>query len=233
MIWVLAPTAGEARALARVAPLAAAAPWSLHRIAMGPARAADATRALLARGRPSAVLLVGLAGGLDPGLAIGDVVVPTQHHPLAGDDLGHPVAMTSALTERLRQALDGAGISHRCGPFVTSPRVLADPREKRAFGARGCLAVEMEGLAVAAVCHDHALPCASVRVVLDPVEHRLPDLAGAVDERGEVRLRLLVRQLLRRPGLVADIPPMVRAARTANAILASVVARVAPELVVK
>lgn len=230
MIWVLAPTGGEARALARVVPLAASGSWSLHRIAMGPARAADATRALLTRERPDAVLLAGLAGGLDPTLAIGDVVVPTRHHALHGGALGDAVEMTAALTERLTCGLAKAGIPHRLGAFLTSPRVLADPNEKRAFGDRGCLAVEMEGLAVAQVCHEHGVPCASVRVVLDPVEHRLPDLSGAVDDRGEVRLRRLIRHVLARPGLIGDIPPMLRAARTAHGVLADVVRRIAPGL---
>lgn len=230
MIWVLAPTAGEARALERVAPLAARPPWSLFRIGMGPRHAERATRELLARERPTAVLLAGLAGGLDPSLAIGDVVVADGHHPSPDGQPEAAIATCPALTERLVRELGRERIPHRVGAFVTVDRVIADPTEKRSFGERGWLAVEMEGLGVARACRDHDVPCASLRVVLDPVEHRLPDLSGAVDAEGEVRLVRLAWSLARRPWIVADLPPMVRAARTGHGVLADVVRRVAHTL---
>lgn len=231
MIWVLAPTGGEARALERVCPLSSRPPWSLFRIGMGPRRAERATRELLERARPRAILLAGLAGGLDPALAIGDVVVADGHHPLEEGGDAEPLPTDAELTERLVRELARERIAHRVGPFVTSDRVLADPVEKRSFGGRGWLAVEMEGLAVARACRDHGVPCASVRVVLDPAEHRLPDLSGAVDADGEVQAVRLAWCLARRPWIVADLPPMIRAARTGHGVLADVVRRVAHTLV--
>jgi adenosylhomocysteine nucleosidase len=231
VIWVLAPTGGEARALERVCPLASRPPWRLFRIGMGPRRAEHVTRELLARGRPRAVLLVGLAGGLDPSLAVGDVVVADGHHPAPDGDAADAIATGAALTARLVRELGRERIPHRVGAFVTSHRVLADPVEKRAFGEHGWLAVEMEGLGVARACRDHDVPCASLRVVLDPVDHRLPDLSGAIDAEGEVRLARLALCLARRPWVVADLPPMVRAARTGHGVLADVVRRIAHTLV--
>lgn len=230
-MWVLAPTAGEARALERVAPLAARPPWSLFRIGMGPRRAERATRALLARERPAAVLLTGLAGGLDPSLAIGDVVVADRHHPAPRESQDAAIATCPVLTERLVRELVRERITHRVGAFVTSDRVIADPAEKRSLGERGSIAVEMEGLGVARACRDHDVPCASLRVVLDPVEHRLPDLANAVDDEGEVRVARLAGCLVRRPWIVADLPPMMRAARIGHGVLADVVRRIAHSLV--
>jgi adenosylhomocysteine nucleosidase len=164
---------------------------------IGKVAAATTTAILLERFHPRAVVVTGLAGAVDPRLAIGDVVIadrliqhdldarpifPRYEVPLLG--IAELVA-DRALGDRL-----AAGIER----FVPPPEVVAlgvtAPRVWRGLVASGdqffasaaavaalraelpdALAVEMEGAAVAQVCHEHAVPFAVARVISDAADH--------------------------------------------------------------
>jgi nucleoside phosphorylase len=60
------------------------------------------------------------------------------------------------------------------GPVLTSPRVLERAAEKRAAGAGGAAAVEMEAAPLAHWAAERGVPFRHVRVVLDPMSSDLP-----------------------------------------------------------
>ena len=132
------------------------------------------------------VLFIGVAGGLGEGVQVGDVVVadallqhdmdasplfPRFQVPLTGMSR-FPVdaAWSERVARGARQALAarGAGRVHR-GLIVSGDRFVATAAESRALRAAlpDALAVEMEGAAVAQVCHAFGTPLAVVRSISD------------------------------------------------------------------
>jgi adenosylhomocysteine nucleosidase len=121
---------------------------------VGRENAEASLRQFLARNLPKLVLSCGFAGGLNPELAVGDVVFMT----------GYP-----ALEERLANA-DAKLVS-----FFTAPRIATTVAEKKKLREEtGADIVEMESGAILAVCRESRIPCAMVRVISDAANEDLP-----------------------------------------------------------
>ena len=128
-------------------------------------------------------LLTGTAGGLAEGVAVGDVVVaeallqhdmdasplfPRHEVPLYGTDrFAADAAMSAGVEQAARRALADAKV-HR-GLVVSGDRFVATAAESAALRVRlpAALAVEMEGAALAQVCHDFGVPFAVARTISD------------------------------------------------------------------
>jgi adenosylhomocysteine nucleosidase len=169
---------------------------------VGKVAAAATTAILLERFAPRAIVMTGLAGAIDPRLAIGDIVVADQliHHDLDARPLfpRHHIPLLGtaeltadpALSDRLAAAAAAfqpppavialgitqprlwRGLIASGDQFFSSPDAVAALRQL----LPGALAVEMEGAAVAQVCHEHGVPFAVARVISDTADH-----AAAID----------------------------------------------------
>jgi nucleoside phosphorylase len=166
-----------------------------------------------------AVLVTGLAGGCEPGLRPGDVVVgdPVADQPAR---LGRAEA-DGTLRARAVRALDVAGLRYRVGPLLTVGEVAATPAEKAGWWrTRGALAVDMESAFVMAWARRAGLPALSVRAVADGPEEEVPRaLLRLVGAGGRVRPSA-VAGLVGRPALVGAAWRMGRRTRAAMDSLA-------------
>ena len=159
------------------------------------------------------IISFGVAGGLDPSLEPGDVVVATEI--VAGSkrwqtasSLRTNLASTPGL-DRSR-VIDGilAGSEHVVGKREKGPL-------RRATGAA---AVDMESHIAAGYAADHALPFAALRVVADPARRAPPELAiNAMKPNGDVDVWKVLRGIARRPHA---IPALMRTARDFNRAIA-------------
>ena len=194
---LITPTQAEYRAVeASLRGLLAAGSLELVMCGMGPECAAEFCRHLEARTRlPKALALIGVAGGLDPALAAGDVVLASA----AWDEDGRCAPCTII-------PLPGAAV----GPLLTVSRALYTPAEKAARRAAGALAVEMEAYPLAAWAAERGLPFVHARVILDPFDEVLPDLDDTLDEYGRVRPARLLRRLLAHPSHAAALLRLLR-----------------------
>jgi adenosylhomocysteine nucleosidase len=150
---------------------------------IGKVAAATTATALIERFSVGRIVFTGVAGGLAPGVNRGDVVIadafmqhdldaspifPRYEVPLYGvDRFETDVALTSQLAAAVRKALPGTTL-HR-GLVVSGDRFVSTTAESAALQAAlpQALAVEMEGAAIAQVCHDYGVPFAAVRTVSD------------------------------------------------------------------
>src|ERR1700676_1709837 len=156
-------------------------------------------RALLTVFDPSTirgVISFGVAGGLDPTLKSGDVVVATE--VLAGDtrwlaDLELNEAMIASVAMGRRRVVRGglAGVE----------QVIAARAVKAALRLEtGAAAVDMESHIAAAYAAEARLPFAALRVISDPASRALPPLAmAAIKPNGDIDLRKVLRGLARNP----------------------------------
>jgi adenosylhomocysteine nucleosidase len=146
----------------------------------------------------------GLAGGLDPTLSPGTMIVASG--VVAGSERFEcPPALARVLVE----GFSGAGAAVRQGLVagVEAPVMTAEAKAQL-YRESGALAVDMESHLAAAFARQHGLPFAVARVVSDPAKRALPPLAAkAVRPDGSVDLALVLRELRREPrqlmGLIA------------------------------
>ncbi|MDB5568730.1 MAG: hypothetical protein JWP84_5296 [Tardiphaga sp.] len=156
-------------------------------------------RALLAGFDPSTVrgvISFGVAGGLDPQLKSGAVVIATE--VMAGDRRW-PAA--EALSEEL---IAGAGVGRQRvfrGGLVGVEKVVTGQAGKAALRSEtGAAAVDMESHIAAAYAAEAGLPFAALRVVSDPAGRALPELATtAIKPNGDIDLGKVLRGIARNP----------------------------------
>jgi adenosylhomocysteine nucleosidase len=142
------------------------------------------------------VISFGLAGGLDPSLKSGDVVVATE--VLAGDTrwlAGLP------LNEEM---IAGVALGRRRvvrGSLAGAEHVVAARHVKAALHSEtGAAAVDMESHIAAAYAAEAGLPFAALRVIADPASRALPALAmTAIKPNGDIDLRKVLRGVARNP----------------------------------
>ena len=167
-------------------------------VAIGGGMPAGATRAaerLVAEGVRGLVSF-GLAGGLDPTLRPGDIIVPAMVR----------VDRTDFATADL--------VGPTGGLLLAGTAIAATRAAKQAlFAGTGAAAIDLESGAVALVAQRHNLPFAVLRAICDPAERDLPPAAlAALDAAGAIGTWRILLSLARRP---AQLPGLVTLARDA------------------
>ncbi len=166
--------------------------------------------AAIAAGRPDGLISIGIAGGLAPGLAVGDLVIGSK---VAGHDCD------ADWVAWLARANPAAVIGVIAG--VDTAAATADAKAALP-AATGAIAVDMESHIVARLAAAHGLPFAVLRAVSDGADDTLPHAARVpLTDAGGVRMGPVLAAVARRPG---EIPALIRLAgnsRTALAALAN------------
>ncbi|MBQ3483436.1 MAG: 5'-methylthioadenosine/adenosylhomocysteine nucleosidase [Clostridia bacterium] len=148
---------------------------------VGKVFAAMAAEILLLRFGVSALLNTGVAGGLEPSLTVGDVVVADAvvQHDMNTTALGDPRGLISgpnvvkiptdkALTAALAAATRAEGLHTRMGTVASGDLFVAKPAHKEKIRAEfDAVACEMEGAAIGQVAYAHGVPFAVLRAISD------------------------------------------------------------------
>ena len=158
---------------------------ALVKCGVGKVRAARCAQLMIDRFAPRFLINTGIAGGVGPGLQVGDFVIGTelvQHdfdvskfgyargYLCTGEDPARPTAFHSdaELVRRFRRAAQAAGCRTRTGCIATGDCFVCDGETKRRirdeFGAE---ATEMEGCAIAQVASENGAPFIVVRAISD------------------------------------------------------------------
>lgn len=148
------------------------------------------------------VISFGVAGGLDPTLKSGDVVVATE--VLAGD------ARWLAGLPLNEELIASVGLGRRRivrGRLAGAEEVVAACHLKAALHSEtGAAAVDMESHIAADYAAKAGLPFAALRVVSDPAHRALPALAmAAIKPNGDLDLRKIMRSVVRNPTTLRDL----------------------------
>lgn len=185
--------AGEAKIAAGAGIAAVAAPPARLSIWLGKLDAAAF----------SAVISFGIAGGLDPALKAGDLVLADTVAEAGG---GRTTGRTAA--ERLARCLDHHGIAAHKGRLAAAETPVLKPEEKQALGrARDAIAVDTESHLAVRYAAEHGLPFVALRAISDPAGHSLPPLAlRAIGPDGRLDFGAILGELMRRPGQIAGLP---------------------------
>ncbi len=153
-----------------------------------PAGAIDAAARLVARGA-GALVSFGLAGGLDPVLRPGAVIVPATVL-LAG---------TVYVADPALAARFGGLTGHR---LLAGTAIAPHAAGKRdLYVSTQAHAIDLESGGVAKIAAAHGLPFVVVRAICDPAERDLPPAALlALDPQGGIGPLRVLLSILRQPG---------------------------------
>ncbi|OZI68176.1 5'-methylthioadenosine/adenosylhomocysteine nucleosidase [Bordetella genomosp. 1] len=189
---------------------------------IGKVAAAATTAMLLHAFGVRAVVFTGVAGGIHPRVQVGDVVIgdallqhdldarplfPRYEVPLlARSHFATEAALTALLGQCAADFLAGYAHGRAAQPavhhgpiatgdcFVGDAVTLARLREE----LPQALCVEMEGAAVAQVCHEFGVPCAVLRTISDRADNAAPvDFKRFLTEVASVYSAGILRRFLR------------------------------------
>ncbi|ABE40795.1 conserved hypothetical protein [Rhodopseudomonas palustris BisB5] len=148
------------------------------------------------------VISFGVAGGLDPSLRSGDIVIATE--VMAGDRRWQSEI---ALSDEL---VSSAGLGRQRvvrGGLVGVEQVVAARDSKAALRSEtGAAAVDMESHIAADFAAMAKLPFAALRVISDPANRSLPQMVStAIKPNGDIDLRKVLRGLARHPTSIRSL----------------------------
>jgi adenosylhomocysteine nucleosidase len=167
---------------------------------VGTLAAARGTQALLAGHKPRWVISAGFAGGLDPKLKRGDIVMVDG----LAEASGRRLAIDLRVPAESLMSTRGVHV----GRLLTVDSVVRSTDEKRALGKRHeAVAVDMESWAVGEVCRQAKTRCIAVRVISDAVDDELPHEVERLlrQTTRSARLGAVAGAIFRRPSSVKDM----------------------------
>lgn len=180
---------------------------------IGKVASAIATTLVIDHFKPDYVINTGSAGGFDPELKVGDIAVANEvvHHDVDvtafnyefGQVPGMPARFTSdaKLIELAQQAIANLNDIHcKVGLVATGDSFMCDPTRIAQTRQRfsDMLAVEMEGAAIAQVCHQLKTPFVIIRSLSDIAGQESPMSFEAYLEVASKNSSALVMDLISR-----------------------------------
>jgi adenosylhomocysteine nucleosidase len=185
---------------------------------IGPQKASSAAKALMEEGA-TALLSWGSAGGLNPKLSSGSLVLPKAI--IRADRSIYPT--DAQWHERLCNRLRGHIDLHE-GPLAESSTPLNNHLQKEDFYRRTeAIAVDMESGAVAAVAQEADISFMAIRAISDPFDAMIStSILNAIDEFGELDMLRLTKGLMRHPFELFSLIRLGQNFRAAQTTLAKV-----------
>ncbi|MDX2031260.1 MAG: hypothetical protein SF339_11345 [Blastocatellia bacterium] len=160
-----------------------------------------------------ALLVAGLAGGLVPELAAGQVVLYDRCRDVRGsiarelepgrDEIASIVEDDSFL-KIVQALLQTAGLAVKRRAGITVGEIVVSAEKKLQLGVlHRAAAADMETFDIWAVCRDRKLPFAALRVISDEAGQDLPDFNRAYDREGRVIPHRMATAMAARPAVTA------------------------------
>lgn len=155
---------------------------------MGASAAGCTLARLLEVEHPRLIIAAGFAGGLNPELKLGQMILDDSDLSEHGLNLSGPAALFH-------------------GKIHSASKVMVTPFEKASLRKESNAdAVDMESSAVRSIARSHRIPMVALRVITDPYNEALPlDFNQFMDTGGSMRYGRLGCHLLRNPSTVSGL----------------------------
>jgi nucleoside phosphorylase len=203
----------------------------------GAAAAEAATKWLVCEMLPSAIVAIGYAGGVRPGLAAGTMAIAKTVAAAAGERVSTEragagpapsepsgqLACDGSLFRVAHSSAQQLRVPFATGLLATTPRIICAAAQKRALGEMsGALAVDLETWHVGRTAADAGIPFLAARAIVDTVDDDLPGFVKrlAPGPRPPATLPAL-RYLARRPTSLRSLIRTGRAAGRARRTIAA------------
>ena len=202
MLYVVASMEPELNGLQREldaleSPRGVGFPVELHFVGVGPKRAGAAAGEILrkARRRPEGVLMLGVAGAVNPEMESGEVILADTYSQDTDGNAANDISPDPEMLELAEQAAAELRMPVSRANSLTVDHLIAESRERQALrGKYGVGSVNMEDHAVASAAANAGVPFLAVRVILDTAEQTLPGyLPGLSRKRNAVLTEIMLK----------------------------------------
>ncbi len=200
MLTVTAALPWEAKAARAGQAIAGRGRVRLVTSGVGPDRARDAAEVAIEQHEPSAVISIGVAGGLTNNLRRPSITIPTR---IIRQRDGAEFQPDDELRKQIVRLLNQADIFWQSVTSITTPEILFTRPEKREAAETGAEIVQMEDAEWADLCGAAGIPFASIRVVMDALDDDIPN--EVVQWRGKPSALDIAVGAIRRPGLLPEL----------------------------
>jgi len=154
----------------------------LLRSGIGKVNAAMGTALMLEKFKPDYVINTGSAGGLNPSLKVGDIVISTEvrHHDVDATAFGYAYGQVPQMPESFAADSFLVELAEQCAAGITDVRTVKgliatgdsfinDPERVKEIQRKfpGLQAVEMEAAAIAQVAYQFSVPFVIIRSLSD------------------------------------------------------------------
>lgn len=172
-------------------------------VGIGTAASRAATARMLEGTSIDRVVMIGIAGGVGPSVAIGDVIVPETVLDGASGARRLPAPMPS---------LEARGV------LRTSDEIDVTDTDLVELTRAGVVALDMESAAVGAACEAQGVEWSVVRAISDHTDDGYVDssVLAMLGPTGSPRMGAVLLHLLRRPGHVVRLARLANGARRAT-----------------
>lgn len=131
----------------------------------------------------SAVLVIGVCGGLTQGVPVGRIVVYRECR--SEEDQQPLLPCSPAMTNAILDTLHRRGVLCDCVAGVTCNRIVTEKNDRAELAKTGAAAVDMESYDILAAAGRAGIPAAILRVASDSVNTEMPNFGPAFDaEKG-------------------------------------------------
>lgn len=179
---------------------------------------------LMEAGVCRALVSLGYAGGLDPRLQPGDLVVGNGYRYGA-----RPARAGDAAAGRGAALLRASGLAVTEGAVLTVDEPLLTGRAKRrARQGSGALVVDMEGRWIADAAAARGVPLIGIRAVLDEADFSLPPFIATIIADGGRHERTHAIRALSQPAAARSFLPLALRSRRASGALQAAVDSLLP-----
>jgi nucleoside phosphorylase len=183
---------------------------------IGPRNAEQASRFLLDYYPVTHLISTGYCGALKEGIKNSEVVLATSLLSLGGNL--PPLNPDHGFFAEIKERLGRAGFAVHCGPMVTSERPVLKREDKMKLGtAAGAIAVDMESYFVLKAAQESKkIVSLAMRFVVDALDDDLADTASFVDAQSGFQPMSLLREAIRQPKILMELPGLERQAGRAR-----------------
>ncbi len=212
-------------------------PLTLVQGGIGRDNAIKAASCLLESTSVDLLISAGVAGGIIPGLNVGDLVV-AERVGYSGqgnfDDeelqLEFDFACKEEIVQLARQFSNDPESKMHFGNLLTVDKVINNASTKKRIGEQNSfLAVEMESAAVAKVAYEKGVGFAAIRSISDDIDDDLHlDYDNMISDEGKVKVTNIALSVLKNPQKLALLSRLNKQTRRASKNLANFMTKLVP-----
>ena len=172
-------------------------PLEFHFVGVGPRRSGNAMTEALSRSKrkPEGVLMLGVAGAVDPGMESGEVILADSYALDTKEDTADDISPDPDMLEIAEAVAADLRMPVRRTSSLTVDHLIVEGSERRELREKyGVGSVNMEDHAVASAARKADVPFLSVRTILDTAEQSIPGyLPGLSKGRSAVLTEIMLK----------------------------------------
>lgn len=154
--------------------------------------------------KPTFLMNIGYAGGLDPRLAAGDIIIANS---IVDEADGKIITADSSIVGGAVSKAEAANIHYCVGRIVTVKNAITEPHDKAYIGAKfEAAACDMESATFAAVAASNNIQYVVARAILDTMDTALPALSKTVTADGGITIGKIVGHIKTNPTDALKLP---------------------------